>query len=251
MLKRTITAIILIALVIGTLMLGQEAFTWLLRVILLISGYEIYRIKKDVWPSFLLVYIYLMLLLSHLNIPVVSLISLALILTLTLTIVSSKISFADAAFLFLMLSIIILGINAVNSIMQLPLQVFAYIAIATYATDTFAYFGGSFFGKRKLIERISPNKTVEGAVIGTVGSMIASLIFAYYFVDLDFSIILIGSILMPLVAQVGDLSFSLVKRTFNIKDFGTLLPGHGGVLDRVDSVLFTLIFFNAVLTYFV
>ena len=108
------------------------------------------------------------------------------------------------------------------------------------------------FGKNKLIPRISPNKTVEGAISGYLAGVLVSFLFAYFLLmdQLGLNIILMGSLLIPLVSQLGDLSFSLIKRNYGIKDFGSIFPGHGGALDRIDSLVFAVLTFQIVLTLF-
>lgn len=114
--------------------------------------------------------------------------------------------------------------------------------LGTYITDTGAYFAGSFLGKHKLIEKVSPNKTVEGAVGGILASVVSFLIYGVVMksagYDVNFLNLLILSVLCAVAAQLGDLSASVMKRNFQIKDFGNLIPGHGGVVDRVDSLMF-------------
>lgn len=113
------------------------------------------------------------------------------------------------------------------------------IFIIAWSTDTFAYFGGYFFGKKKLCPKISPKKTVEGAVIGILGCMLTCGIFAHvFFIEYKGAIILLG-MFGSIFSQIGDLTASQIKRHVGIKDFGNLIPGHGGVLDRFDSILFT------------
>jgi len=124
-----------------------------------------------------------------------------------------------------------------------------YIFILAWITDTCAYFGGYFWGKRKLWEEISPKKTVEGSIAGVVGcTAITAGIAAWlnpeqvlWFVPLA----IVGSIL----SQIGDLIASKIKRYTGVKDFGAIMPGHGGVLDRFDSVIMTtpLVYYFGVL----
>ncbi|MDP2892374.1 MAG: phosphatidate cytidylyltransferase [Bacillota bacterium] len=119
--------------------------------------------------------------------------------------------------------------------------------ICTYTvavfTDTFAYLTGMSFGRHRLCPDISPKKTVEGAIGGTLGSM-GGMLLIYFFLQklfgFDFPVyhyIIIG-LLASLAAQIGDLAASLIKRFTGIKDFGKLVPGHGGAMDRMDSVIF-------------
>lgn len=117
--------------------------------------------------------------------------------------------------------------------------------LLTWASDTFAYFAGRRWGTRKLIPRVSPGKTVQGAIGAVVGTLVVAIGYSYlldhfttYRVGL-LSAALFG-ILVSVAAQVGDLVESLFKRDAGVKDSGTLFPGHGGVLDRLDSLLFTL-----------
>ncbi|HEX7240859.1 MAG TPA: phosphatidate cytidylyltransferase [Longimicrobiaceae bacterium] len=117
--------------------------------------------------------------------------------------------------------------------------------LLTWASDTFAYFVGRAFGRRKLIPRVSPGKTVEGSLGALLGTMAVaaaySLVlarFPAYRMEL-WEAVLFGA-LVSVAAQVGDLAESLLKRDAGVKDSGTLLPGHGGALDRFDSLLFTL-----------
>lgn len=116
--------------------------------------------------------------------------------------------------------------------------------IATWATDTGAYFTGKYFGKRKLASQISPNKTIEGALGGILLTVIIVTLFTSFF--MNFSILwIIYSVLLSLFAIIGDLFESCLKRSMEVKDSGSLIPGHGGILDRFDSLLFTIPF-----TYF-
>ncbi len=114
------------------------------------------------------------------------------------------------------------------------------ILITAFATDIFAYFGGYFLGKHKLCPVISPKKTVEGSVCGILGSVVFSVLFGWLFMDRSLipACLLIG-ILGGIVSQLGDLTASIFKRKMGIKDYGHLIPGHGGIMDRFDSVLFT------------
>jgi phosphatidate cytidylyltransferase len=116
----------------------------------------------------------------------------------------------------------------------------------TWIGDTCAYFGGRAFGKRKLIPSVSPGKTVAGAVASVVGTVVAGAIYAQFvlhdWLGVPLSLVagaLTGLVVSP-VAQIGDLAESLLKREAGVKDSGTLLPGHGGVLDRFDSLFFTI-----------
>lgn len=122
-----------------------------------------------------------------------------------------------------------------------------YLIISTFviafSTDTFAYIIGMLIGKNKLIPRISPNKSVEGAIGGTLFSLIITIIYFYfidkYYVKINLNITVAMFIIFASVAgQFGDLFASKIKRNVQIKDYANLLPGHGGILDRFDSILF-------------
>lgn len=113
------------------------------------------------------------------------------------------------------------------------------IVITAFGTDIMAYFTGFAFGKHKLCPKISPKKTIEGSIGGILGSVILSGLFGYFFTpDILVHCIIIG-VLGGIVSQFGDLTASIFKRKMGIKDYGNLIPGHGGILDRFDSVLFT------------
>lgn len=127
-----------------------------------------------------------------------------------------------------------------------------YIFIISWLTDTFAYFVGKYFGKNKLCPLISPNKTIEGAIGGLLGSLIGCSAFTLIFVErLGFNIIFIIllSVFGSIVAQTGDLFASSVKRNCQIKDYGNIIPGHGGILDRFDSILFVAPYIYFVFLY--
>lgn len=139
---------------------------------------------------------------------------------------------------------------------------FIYMALGTLITDAGAYLTGMLFGKHKLCPRISPKKTVEGFIGGIVFSVVITLTFAFSLVYTGHPLvyglldkehwyfILIISLLMPFVSSFGDLLFSCVKRGYQIKDFGRILKSHGGVLDRVDSVLVTSILLGLIIPLF-
>lgn len=114
------------------------------------------------------------------------------------------------------------------------------IFIIAFGTDTFAYFAGNFFGKNKLCPSISPNKTIEGFIGGIFGSVVLTMIYGKVFIELNNVLILVPlSIIGGIISQCGDLVASSVKRYAEIKDYGNLIPGHGGIMDRFDSIIFT------------
>jgi len=115
--------------------------------------------------------------------------------------------------------------------------------ILSFACDTFAYFAGRAFGKHKLAPKVSPKKTIEGSIGGMAGNVACGLLFAFvmdrwFGGSIGYGPMALLALLCGVVAQMGDLSFSLIKREYGIKDYGHLFLEHGGVLDRFDSVLF-------------
>ena len=117
-----------------------------------------------------------------------------------------------------------------------------YILIAAWGTDTFAYVVGRRIGKHKLTS-ISPKKSIEGSIGGTIGAITIAILYTYIlqkYVDLGttYWFISLATFILSVLSQLGDLSASTIKRSMEIKDFGNLLPGHGGMLDRIDSMIF-------------
>ena len=119
----------------------------------------------------------------------------------------------------------------------------ALVFIAAWATDIFAYFIGSFLGKHKLAPVVSPKKSVEGAIGGTLGCVLCFLAYGLI-LNLCFGVeqihylrLAIMGLALSIIAQIGDLSCSLIKRERGVKDYGKIFPGHGGVLDRFDSIV--------------
>lgn len=194
-----------------------------------------------------------------------------IIMLFCMVILDKNFSVRDACFLFTFTIIINLGLQSLLFIRYAPLSsninnefdsiqrafnsstLFAYCALGTFATDIGAYFVGVFFGKHKINERISPKKTYEGFFGGIVISALLTMAFAFIFALCGYPIlegvfdiehwynIVSLSIIMPFVGTLGDFIFSSVKRHYNIKDFGNVIPGHGGILDRLDSLIFVFL----------
>ena len=124
--------------------------------------------------------------------------------------------------------------------------------ILSFACDTFAYFVGCSIGKHRLAPKVSPKKSVEGFLGGLIGNALCGLLFAFcmdrcFGANIGYGAMVVLALVCGTVAQIGDLSFSLIKREFGIKDYGHLFLGHGGVLDRFDSVLFVTPFIEIIL----
>lgn len=117
-----------------------------------------------------------------------------------------------------------------------------FVFFSAWGTDIFAYLIGKYFGKHHFTE-ISPNKTIEGCIAGTIGAVLMVVIYALvcnlvFHTQFNYIIVAVIGLLLSLVSQIGDLAASSVKRYNGIKDFSHLIPGHGGMLDRIDSILF-------------
>lgn len=131
-------------------------------------------------------------------------------------------------------------------IRKLPLGQFLIwmVFIAAFLTDTFAYISGKNFGKHKLCPRLSPKKTIEGSIGGVIGSCVGMVLYGVivqfiFGLGVNYSHLILLGIVGSAAAQFGDLAASRIKRQYGIKDYGNIMPGHGGVMDRFDSVMFT------------
>jgi len=153
-----------------------------------------------------------------------------------LTTVVQQLALLFLGFLYLPL---LLGHLAMLRALPLGREWVFLVLLLVMASDTAAYFTGVTLGKRKLYPAISPNKSVEGAIGGLVGSLAGTFLArVWFFPALDVADCLFLGAGIGVLAQLGDLFESMLKRSFGVKDSGTLIPGHGGILDRLDSLLF-------------
>jgi phosphatidate cytidylyltransferase len=127
--------------------------------------------------------------------------------------------------------------------------------VFSWVTDSFAYFCGRLFGKHKLIPAVSPKKTVEGAIGGAVFCALTAFLYGFivqkaFGVAPNYPVLIVGGLIISVVSQIGDLVMSAIKRQYGVKDFGYMLPGHGGLLDRFDSSIAVTVILVLINTYF-
>lgn len=249
--KRIITAIILLVVAVPPVYLGGWLFQALIGLISLLASTELVNmagIEKKSIPAYLthiatlgIVYFNNIEGIKILNLTPVFFQIFLIMLLLISTVFVDEFNFTKAGIATLSIFYIGLGGYSALTIRMNNLPLFIYILLIVMSTDIGAYFVGSSIGSRKLSPKISPNKTIEGSIGGIVISFILSAIYLKFFTfNHSYMIMLIISIALSITGQIGDLIASSYKRHFGVKDSGKLLPGHGGILDRMDSTLFTL-----------
>lgn len=179
-----------------------------------------------------------------------------------LTFSHGKYKLADVSIWFMTALYILLGFSAISVLRFYEAAggkyVYLLVFIGAWVTDTFAYFCGMLLGrggKHKLIPDVSPKKTWEGSIGGVVFCMISMVIFGLIInsisdFEANYILLVIAGLLISIVSQIGDLCMSVIKRTYGIKDYGKLFPGHGGVLDRFDSTLAVAVILAAFCSFF-
>lgn len=179
-------------------------------------------------------------LLNELNYTKLELFFLGVLLFLTYTVITkNRFSFDDVAFSIMSTLYVGLGFYFFIETRESNLTYVFYSLFIIWATDSGAYFIGRAIGKHKLWPEISPNKTTEGFFGGVVSALVVAVLFSV-FADMNVStiVLLTATVFLSIFGQIGDLVESALKRHFNVKDSGNILPGHGGMLDRFDSLLF-------------
>lgn len=261
---RVISAAVILAILVPIFLMGGAIFDLAIWIIGMIGLKEILDIKatKKRVPDFIRFICYIIFslivlfnitskeLVYSVDYRVISALFISLLLPVSLYHDRKTYSINDA--FYLIGSIFFLGIsfNLLMVLRNIDLNLIIYLFLITIMTDTFAYIGGLLIGKTKLLEAISPKKTIEGMIVGTFfGTFIAT---TFYKVVIDPNIALYVIILITLflsvLGQFGDLLFSAIKRYFGKKDFSNLIPGHGGILDRFDSVIFVVLGFMFFIT---
>ncbi|MFE8699110.1 phosphatidate cytidylyltransferase [Cytobacillus sp. FJAT-54145] len=258
--QRIITAIIAAAIFLPLVIFGGMPFVILTYLLASVALHELLRMRNlklfSVPGLISLVVLWIFLLpdqyqgiLSDLNYTKVEFALLAVLLFLTYTVATkNRFTFDDVAFSTMATLYIGMGFLYFIETREAGLVYIFYSLFIIWATDSGAYFIGRAFGKNKLWPEISPNKTIEGFIGGIICAVLVAVLFIV-FSDIQASLIelVLITILLSIFGQVGDLVESALKRHYDVKDSGTILPGHGGILDRFDSLLFVwplLHFFN-------
>lgn len=260
LLIRTLSGVVLVAVIIACILISPWTCWALALFIIGVGTFEMSRLMHVNSPWQLLFGELLSLgtfaaaslgLLSHL--PVSSMLVLVPMLLFLLALFSTRDDFKTiAAFNFASIALLsipcyfMIWLREVHS-PQMLLMVF----ILLWANDTFAYLTGHLLGKHKLFKRISPGKTIEGSIGGLVLSTLAMVIFSYCVGEFPMKTAISIALIAVVFGTLGDLCESMLKRQAGVKDSGRLIPGHGGILDRFDSVLFALPFICIYLLMFV
>ncbi|MFB4167463.1 phosphatidate cytidylyltransferase [Virgibacillus sp. JSM 102003] len=246
--QRIQTAILAIIVFLPFVLIGGkpfEIFVYILATIGLVELMRMREIGKYSVPAVLAIAL-LWLILGSIPISWVTkseVIMMFVLLLLSYTVlVKNKFTFDEAG--FILLSTIYIGMGffyLIETRQDAGLVFLFYVLLVIWATDTGAYFGGKAFGRRKLWPKISPNKTIEGAAAGIILACVVAIIFYLIEPFSDSLMLVIGvTVLVSISGQIGDLVESALKRHYDVKDSGNILPGHGGILDRLDSLLFVL-----------
>ena len=259
--KRIVSALIASAILLPIILIGGKIFYLGLSLVSFIALFEIMKAKESEKELPLEIKIiallsFILILISDWTIDIrITLEQKIMIMVLSLLIPTivyrkkEKYSIVDAC--FLIGSILLLGIGFNNlGVIRIETPVyFAYLLMITIVCDTFAYISGSLIGKHKLAQNISPNKTVEGFICAVVMGTVVSSLLMNTLVSISLVKILVISFVLSVLSQVGDLIFSAIKRYFKIKDYGDIMPGHGGVLDRLDSLIIISIVFKVIINF--
>lgn len=268
--QRVITGLVLLLIFVPTLFLPAVGFKLFCGVgvgVLLYELIKVFSLDKQmslisVFVITILTYVLYFLTVSHYDETVrfINLVSAQVgivVVLLALSVFDKEFEAVDVMKGMLVVYYIGFGVASIAITFEIAAKILVYVMVVSFATDIFAYFTGYFFGKHKLIEHISPKKTVEGAIGGTLMAIVIGTVFAYIFNVVDplykftqipdvglgsktFELFLIAlaSLLISVLSQIGDLVASRIKRQYGAKDFGSIFPGHGGLLDRFDSVIF-------------
>lgn len=242
---RIITGLAIILCVLPPLIFGGWLLNLLVAFIIIAGGIEFLSLRKNMPLYFKIIAILAVIMMLFVKDEwLIAFMGVSMLTLLSIPVFDQKIHSEDV---FIASTYFVLFVAVANAFLSIhitqPLYIW-YIIFATYLCDTGAYFSGRFFGKHKLNERISPKKTWEGSIGGWLCGCIGSTIFAFITLpNIPLWKIMITSAILSVGGQLGDLVFSALKRDFKIKDYSNLFPGHGGVLDRVDSLLFNFVSF--------
>ncbi|MDY0234464.1 MAG: phosphatidate cytidylyltransferase [Gudongella sp.] len=239
--KRILSGAIGLILLIIVIFIGGIPLNIAIICLSLISLFELFRAINKIGfkPIYIVAYIATLLIylrVSYADLTMNFIITLFIVLLLSLTVLLKNKNLIDV-------SLTLLGILYIPFLLSFLVYLdgtkFIWIIFSiAFGTDTFAYLIGSKIGKHKLCPTISPKKSVEGAIGGVIGSIIVTSIYCYIQGIGPWWSVLILSIIGSIASQLGDLTASRIKRYTGIKDFGKIMPGHGGMLDRFDSIIF-------------
>ncbi|MCP0886033.1 phosphatidate cytidylyltransferase [Ligilactobacillus sp. WILCCON 0076] len=252
--QRVITAVVALIIFIPLLIVGGFAFNILVIAMGLVATSEFLRMRKKLLISTEAILSFLAM--ASLLIPIkwldfvpeqmtnIGMFYFFVMCLLLYTVVSkNRFSFDDAGVLTLGMIYAGFGFNYMMAARENGLWILLYALLIVWITDSGAYMIGRKLGKHKLAPHISPNKTWEGSIGGTVVAVVLVGIYMYFFPQVqlyDYLTMLILTLLFSIGGQFGDLVESAFKRHYRVKDSGNILPGHGGILDRFDSLLFVL-----------
>ena len=251
--QRVISGVFIAIICIVAVLFGGVFLDGLLAFIGIYGSYEFVKIRKEKFDLLLFVLMASSLMGIFLfNEYALCIALFEILLLLGIAVFYEKENFDDVSSVAMMSLLLGYTLYFIRMFWHLNRFLLAYVLIVSFLTDIFAFQVGIKFGKHKLNPRISPKKTIEGSIGGWVFGCVISFAWAFlfHFFDMKPLLFILGSLFLPLVSEVGDLAFSLIKRHYGVKDFSNLIPGHGGILDRIDSHVFCVVLFGILMTIF-
>lgn len=262
--QRIISAIVMILIVVPIFIIGGNVFKVFILALSMLGMKEYLDIKetKKELPIFikLLAYLFMPLilftisigddLLVNIDFRVIAGLFMIFLLPIVLYHNREKYSLNDSNYVFMGVTFLGISMSLFNTYYDMNKYLILYLICITVMTDTFALLCGMLVGRHKLLEAISPKKTLEGLIGGSVFGVFISTCLYITIINPEASIPVVAAItlFLSLIGQFGDLFFSAIKRYFDKKDFSNLMPGHGGILDRLDSIIFVLVAYSFFLT---